>query len=131
MDVARLRASADRIWRYYQAGIVNTIFGYSLYAIFVKLGLNMFVAQLVAHVLGVVFNYFTYSRLAFRGAKASKLRFILAYAGNYVLGAAMLWACARVIASPYLAMAVAIVIYTTVNYFVLRRLVFLGPARPL
>ena len=30
----------ERLWRYYQAGIVNTAFGYGLYAAFVALGLT-------------------------------------------------------------------------------------------
>ena len=43
------RASLGQLWRYYQAGIVNTAFGYGLYAAFVAAGLNMYVAQIVAH----------------------------------------------------------------------------------
>ncbi|MCA1652898.1 MAG: GtrA family protein [Sphingomicrobium sp.] len=127
MTIAGMRASVERLWRYYQAGIVNTLFGYSLFAILVKLGLNMYVAQLIAHVLGVTFNYFTYS-MAFRGARASKSRFILSYVANYFIGLATLATCASFIKSPYLAMAVTLVIVTTINYFMLRRLVFTSRA---
>lgn len=116
--------SASQFIRYYQAGIVNTIFGYSAYALLVALGLNMYVAQLCAHIMGTVFNYYTYSRYAFRDPASSKVRFILSYVANYLIGAAMLWACAQIISSPYLAMAVAIVIYTSINYVVLKKLVF-------
>ena len=42
-------SSARRLWRYYQAGVVNTLFGYGMFALFVKLGLNMYVAQICAH----------------------------------------------------------------------------------
>jgi putative flippase GtrA len=84
----------------------------------------MYVAQLAAHVLGTIFNYYTYSRYAFRDPRSSKIRFFLSYAANYLVGAIMLWACAQLIPSPYLAMAVAIVIYTSVNYVVLNRFVF-------
>ena len=82
------RASLGQLWRYYQAGIVNTAFGYGLYAAFVAAGLNMYVAQIVAHVLGVMFNYLTYSRYAFADQSASKGRFILSYGLNYLLGLA-------------------------------------------
>ena len=116
--------SLERLWRYYQAGIVNTAFGYGLYALFVALGLNMYVAQVVAHVLGMTFNYFTYSRHAFHDATASKLRFVLSYAVNYILGLASLWAAAQAIASPYLAGLVAVLFVSLVNYFVLRHWVF-------
>ena len=121
--LSALRATAG-LWRYYQAGIVNTLFGYSLYSMFVALGMNMYLAQLVGHVLGVVFNYFTYSRHAFRDSRGSKPRFILAYAANYLAGLAMLAAAATVFPSPYVAGLVAVIIVSLLNYFVLRHLVF-------
>jgi putative flippase GtrA len=46
-----------QLWRYYQAGIVNTAFGYGMYALLLSVGLWMYAAQLVAHVLGACFNY--------------------------------------------------------------------------
>lgn len=122
--------SSSQFIRYYQAGIVNTIFGYSVYAVLVSLGLNMYVAQLAAHITGSVFNYFTYSRYAFRDPGSSKLRFFLSYVVNYLIGLAVLWACAQVIPSPYLAMGVAIVIYTSINYVILKKLVFVSRPQP-
>lgn len=116
--------SLERVWRYYQAGIVNTAFGYGLYALFVAAGLNMYVAQICAHVLGVVFNYFTYSRHAFHDAQASKGRFILSYAVNYLLGLGALATAAQFIASPYLAGFIAVLVVSLINYFILRHWVF-------
>jgi putative flippase GtrA len=113
-----------RVWRYYQAGVVNTLFGFGLYALMVRLGVNMYVAQAVAHVLGMAFNYFTYSRYAFADSSASKTRFALSYAGNYLLGLASLAAAAQVISSPYLAGILSITFVSAVNYVILRRLVF-------
>ena len=117
-------SSIERLWRYYQAGIVNTAFGYGLYALFVALGLNMYLAQIIAHLLGMTFNYFTYSRHAFHDSDVSKGRFILSYAVNYLLGLAALWAAAQVIASPYLAGFVAVVVVSLINYLVLKNWVF-------
>jgi putative flippase GtrA len=119
-----------RLWRYYQAGIVNTLFGYGLYALFLTFGLNMYLAQIVAHVLGVVFNYFTYSRHAFRDAQASKTRFILSYGLNYLLGLAALAAAARVIESAYVAGLLAVLFVSVINFFILKHLVFVKEARP-
>lgn len=118
------RASLGQLWRYYQAGIVNTAFGYGLYAAFVAAGLNMYVAQIVAHVLGVMFNYLTYSRYAFADQSASKGRFILSYGLNYLLGLAGLWTASRFIASPYLAGFVAVVFVSIVNFAILKHWVF-------
>ena len=119
--------SADewkRLWRYYQAGIVNMLFGFGLFALFVRLGLNIYVAQVCSHVLGVFFNYFTYSRYAFAGDQGSKSRFVLSYVGNYFLGLATLAAVSQLVHSPYLAGLLVTVIVSVANYFILKRLVF-------
>lgn len=124
MPKAHALSSIERLWRYYQAGIVNTAFGYGLYALFVALGLNMYLAQIIAHLLGMTFNYFTYSRHAFHDSDVSKGRFILSYAVNYLLGLAALWAASQVIASPYLAGFVAVVVVSLINYLILKNWVF-------
>ena len=118
------RARLQELWRYYQAGVVNTAFGYGVYALLVWLGMNVFAAQLVSHVIGVAFNYLTYSRHVFSGAETAKLRFVLSYGLNYVMGLAALVAATRVIASPYLAGAAAVVLVSIINYFVLRHFFF-------
>ena len=117
----------NTLWRYYQAGIINTAFGYGVFALLVWTGLNIYLAQILSHVLGMAFNYFTYSRHAFAGHSASKVRFFLSYAGNYLLGLLALRVISMVIADPYAAGFIAIVIVSLVNYFVLKRLVFRPP----
>lgn len=123
--------SRDRLrelWRYYQAGIVNTVFGLGTYSALVWLGLGMFAAQFIAHGIGVAFNYLTYSRHVFRDAKPSPGRFILSYIGNYLIGLATLALVSRFIASPYGAGIVTAGIVSVINYFILKRFVFLAKA---
>ena len=126
-QVQRL-SSARRLWRYYQAGIVNTVFGYGLFALFVALGLNMYVAQIASHLLGMAFNYFTYSRHAFHDSDVSKSRFIASYAVNYLLGLGALWAVSQAVASPYLAGLIAVALVSLINYFILKHWVFTARA---
>lgn len=121
----RSRSEWIRLWRYYQAGVVNTLFGYGLFALFVRLGANIYVAQIISHTLGVAFNYFTYSRYAFADHEASKGRFIVSYVGNYFLGLAGLAAASQLVASPYVAGFMSILFVSLINYFVLKRLVFI------
>ncbi|QGP79717.1 GtrA family protein [Sphingobium sp. CAP-1] len=118
------RARLIELWRYYQMGVLNTAFGLGTYALLVAVGLNMFLAQLVSHLLGMGFNYLTYSRHVFRDAAPAKLRFVLSYGVNYLLGLGTLWAISRVIASPYIAGLLSAVIVSIVNYFALKFLVF-------
>lgn len=120
----RSRSEWGRLWRYYQAGIVNTLFGFGLYSLLLAVGFNMYLAQVTAHVLGMVFNYFTYSRYAFSGQTASKSRFFLSYALNYFLGLASLAGIAQFVTNPYLAGLLSTIFVSVINYFVLRDLVF-------
>ncbi len=120
-------SSARRLWRYYQAGIVNTAFGYGLYAVFVAIGIDKYVAQILGHLIGMGFNYFTYSRHAFNDSTVSKRRFAASYAVNYLLGLAALWAASQYIVSPYFAGFVAVVIVSAINYLILRHWVFTVP----
>lgn len=124
MRLPMSRARLMELWRYYQTGVVNTAFGLGSYALLVWLGLNMFAAQLLSHLMGMAFNYFSYSRHVFRDAGPAKLRFTLSYAVNYLLGLGTLAAVARFIASPYLAGFVCAVIVSVINYFALKYLVF-------
>lgn len=122
-----MRLSRERlieVWRYYQAGIVNTAFGLGAYALLVWLGVNMYAAQLISHTAGVAFNYLTYTRHVFRDAAPAKLRFILSYAGNYLMGLAALAGVATVVRSPYLAGLIATVLVSIVNYFILKHWIF-------
>jgi putative flippase GtrA len=119
--------NGPRLIRYYQAALINTAFGYGLYAALVALGLNMFVAQIVSQVCGMTFNYFTYSRHAFRDDKGSKLGFVLAYGANYLVNLVLLAVFALFMPSPYLAGLAATLTASLINYFVLRNFVFRPP----
>lgn len=112
------------IVRFYQAAIVNTTFGISAYTLLVWLGLNIYAAQAASHMMGMTFNYFTYSRHVFRGVAPAKLRFILSYAIYYLVNLVVLAALAQFIASPYVAGIGAALLVSLLNYFALKHLVF-------
>ena len=65
-----------------------------------------------------------FKRHVFRNHEASIGRYIGAYAVNYFLGLGALWAWSRVIRSPYIAGLAAIVVVSSINYFVLKFIVF-------
>ena len=117
-----------QLWRFLKVGVLNTLFGYALYASLVAIGLQMFVAQIVGTVIAVAFNYFTYSQHVFHAAPTSRMRFVLSYALNYLVSLAMLAVAAMAFPSPYLAGFVATIATAAINFVVLRRFVF--AARP-
>ena len=110
--------------RYYQAGVVNTLFGLGAYSALVWAGLGIYPAQLISHVAGTVFNYTVYSRHVFREAGPAKMRFVLSYAVNYLLSVAMLAVVASFVANPYVAGIAAALIVSVINYFALKYIVF-------
>jgi putative flippase GtrA len=116
-----------RLWRYYQTGLINTLFGYTAFAALVALGLNIYAAQIIAHLAGIAFNYVTYSRYAFRGHGTSAGRFIAAYAVNYALSLAALAGFTRLGFSPYAAGLFSVLLVSLINYFVLAKVVFTRP----
>ncbi len=121
------RARLAELWRYGHVGLINTAFGYGLYALLVWLGLNLYLAQITAQIIGAGFNYLTFGKLVFRGARSNRVAFIGAYALHYLLGLAFLAVAHRFIPSPYVAGFVALVAVAPINYLVLKRFVFRGP----
>lgn len=117
-----------RIFRYYQAGVVNTLFGYGIYSLFIACGVSMYVAQIVSTVMGAAFNYITYSRYAFSEHRASKSKFFFSYVINYILSVGILFFVAKFITSPYMAGLATVVIVSGFNYLILRNLVFRSEA---
>jgi putative flippase GtrA len=113
-----------RIFRFYQAGLANAVFGYGAYAIFVALGMNIYAAQIVAHLSGMAFNFLTYSRYVFRSNPSSIPRYFGAYTGQYILSFGALAAADMMGLNPYMAGFAAIVFISMVNYLVLRFYVY-------
>jgi putative flippase GtrA len=120
------RSSVERrrIFRFYQAGAVNALVGYGAYALFVTLGMNIYLAQITAHLAGMAFNFLTYNRYVFRGHTASLLRYLMAYAGQYVISVGALAVASLAGLNSYLAGLAAIVFISVVNYFVLKVFVY-------
>jgi len=116
--------------RFYQAALVNTAFGYGLYALLLWLGLGRYPAQALAHACGTAFNYATYSRHVFRDRRGSRWRFVLTYAGNYALNLGLLAVISLWVRSPYAAGLLAILAGSIVNYVALKRFVFVRGAQP-
>lgn len=123
--LARFRADRfTQLIRFYQAALVNTAFGFGIYALLVWLGVNLYLAQIAAQVLGVTFNYFTYSRHVFRDRRGGRLPFIGAYLTNYLVNLGLLAVFDRVTTNDYLAGAAATLCASLVNYLALKHVVF-------
>lgn len=112
------------LFRYYRTAIINTAFGILAYSFCVWIGMNIFLAQIVSYILGITFNYFTYSRMVFRDSVASKWFYILSTAVNYLVGVATLAILSRFLKDPYLIGVITSLVVSVFNYFGLKYVVF-------
>lgn len=117
-------ARLSQIWRYYQAGLLNAAFGFGLFALFVRLGANVYIAQIVAHIIGIAFNYITYSRHVFRDSGPARTRFAISYIVNYFISLTTLAAADRIVNSHYLSGMISLIVTSAINYFILKCVVF-------
>ena len=91
------------------AGIINTSFGYTVYAAMIFYGVPSLLSLLVATILGIAFNFFSFSHLVFSGIRGRWifLRFIFSYSAVYVVNAIMLIALINVgHINPYLSQVI-------------------------
>ena len=112
------------LMKFYQAALVNTFFGYGLYSFLVFLDIDKYGSQIIAHIMGSIFNYVTYSRYAFLNYDHKKSHFFFGYVINYIVGFVFLFLCSIFINSPYIAGAASLFFTSLLNFAVLRGFVF-------
>ncbi|MFC1957448.1 GtrA family protein [Chloroflexota bacterium] len=112
--------------RFLVVGGINTVFGYSVFAIFILLKLPYPVAALLGHTCGVLFNFKTYGILVFRNKdKRLIFKFVGVYLFTYSLITGLLWVfnlygVNNLIAGAIIALPVALVGFILNKRFVFR-----------
>jgi len=80
-----------RFVRYIIVGGLNTLFGYSLFALFIFFHLHYTLAVLFATLLGILFNFKTTGKLVFNNSDNALLfRFVGVYIATYFINVACL-----------------------------------------
>jgi len=113
--------------RFLIVGGVNTVFGYSVFALLILLKIPYPIAALAATILGILFNFKSYGRFVF-GSHDNRLifRFVLVYAICYAVGLAPLaWAKAHGV-SILLMAAICVLPMAALAFSLNRLLVFRG-----
>ena len=101
------RDVAQKFGRFLVVGLINTIFGYSVYALLLWLGMSPQPALVVAFSIGVMWNYFTTARYVFGSTGFRKLpAYVAAYLSIYIANASALQALLTRGIDPFLAQAV-------------------------
>ena len=121
------RFADPKIRKFLSAGILYTVFGYSVYAVLLFIKTPYLFALFVATVTGIIFNYFSFGRLVFHGHDGWFVfgKFVIAYALIYGVNAALL----RVftidfLLSPYLGQVICIPIGVLLSWFLMNYWVY-------
>ncbi|WP_369127458.1 GtrA family protein [Photobacterium alginatilyticum] len=117
----------SRVVRFLFVGFLNTLFGYSLYAILVFSGIPYFYSLLVTTIVGVVFNFFSMGRMVFKGngGHITFLKFIFVYLAVYLFNAYFLdILITEINFNPYISQAICLLPSIFFNWFMLKNWVF-------
>lgn len=80
-----------RFLRFLVAVAVNTVFGYSIFALMILLHVHYAIAAFLSTICGVLFNFLTTGHFVFGNRRTSRLpRFFGVYAVSYVVGVLLL-----------------------------------------
>ena len=118
-----------KLIKFLVAGVLNTVFGYSVYAGLLYIEAPYLIALFIATVAGVIFNYFSFGRMVFHG-KNSWLafgKFIIAYSIIYGVNAVLLQTLTKkFLLSPYLGQMICIPLsvvlsWVLMNYWVYKK----------
>lgn len=117
----------QRLGRFLAVGVLNTAFGYVVFAILVLATMPAQPALLLATASGVAFNYFSTGRLVFADAESSDFSwFVLVYGASYLFNAVALHQLIALGLSPLFSQLILLPIVAIATYVALRCIVFRG-----
>lgn len=111
--------------RYLLIGVLNTAFGYSMFALLVYSGLHYTVALFLATIAGILFNFKTFGRFVF-GRSDWRLigRFFAVYGFLYLINVAIVFVIMLYVHNVYLANAIALIFIASLGFVLNRSFVY-------
>ncbi|NQT57494.1 MAG: GtrA family protein [Bacteroidetes bacterium] len=116
----------NKIIRFYFTGGINTAFGYGVFALFIVIGFSPWIATAISTIMGILFNYKSYSIIVFNEKTWKKIvPFIAVYALIYILNNGIiiifgLWGVKPILAGLSATIPLALVSYLLNKRFVFR-----------
>ena len=115
----------NRFIRYLFVGFINTVFGYSLFALLIYLHLHYSLASLLATIVGVLFNFKTIGRIVFKSSNDTLIKkFIGVYAVTYLLNSGGLKVLSVYHIKMYYGGLMLLVLITPVSFMLNKNFVF-------
>ncbi len=109
---------------------INTLFGLSLYYLIVFLLKNIYLSNIIANIIAVLFNFKTYGALVFKSKDNSKLfRFVGVYVVKIIFDNLCIKGLSLIgVSNAYLVGAIIILPGALLSFILLRKFVFNDPA---
>lgn len=107
-------------------GALNTVFGYSVFALFTYLNLHYTISTLLATILGILFNFKTTGCIVFKnGDNKLIFKFLFVYGVTYLLSIAFLRICEYFgFTNMYLNYAILLLPNAMIAYSLMKKFVF-------
>ena len=120
-----LNSKYVKLYKYLVVGGVNTVFGYSVFAILIFFGFHYSLAVLIATILGVLFNFQSYGRLVFKNHSWYFLgRYITVYIFIYFVNLILLLIFDLFVSNLYISGLMVIPFIAYLGYFLNKRYVW-------
>lgn len=117
--------TGEQFLRFLAVGLLNTLFGYGVFAALVLAGVPPMPALVLTYVVGIAFNFFTTRRFVFRDSSRSSLpRFVAAYGVIYLFNVALFRLVEAAGAGPLLAQALCLPVVAVFSFFLFKLHVF-------
>lgn len=117
----------NKFIRFLVVGGINTLFGYSVFAIFIYLGFHYTIASFLSTVIGVLFNFKTLGKLVFKNnSNALIFKFFVVYAITYVINISLLRVLKTLGINMYIAGAILILPLAVLSFLLNKKFVFKG-----
>lgn len=114
----------NQFFRFIIAGVINTLFGWMVFASAFNLSNNISISLISSTVLGVFFNYLTFGGYTFRKySRTIFIKFILCYILVYIINLLVLTSLQNYF-SVILAQLILLPIMALLSYLIIKNFVF-------
>lgn len=115
----------NRFYLFILVGILNTVFGYSIFVLLIFLGLHYTLAAFLATCIGVLFNFKTTGKIVFKNSNSRLIfRFVLVYVVQYCVSISLIKICLLFGLNTYVAGAVSTFFCAILSYLLSKNFVF-------
>jgi len=107
-------------------GIGNTVFGYSIFMLFLYIGLHYSVAVLLSTIIGILFNFYMYGRVVFKSNSWELLgKFVFFYLILYLINITLLAILNTYMVNLYIAGIIVLPLVSFLGFIFNRRYVWI------